>query len=118
MYGIDSSGNLLSPLNIPDPLLRVELLREIRLAQIDSKYRRESKEWQSYMVQPIDTLSPDLIAWKVYQFDALKWVVMVAAGLDDTRERLQSGEILYLPSTFWLRERIREYTELCKKAAS
>ncbi len=107
MYSTESSGSRLSPLNITDPLLRAELFREIRLAQTDKKYRGD--EWGYYIIQPADIYSPELIAWKAYAVDTLKWVVMAAAGLDDTRELLEAGKRIYLPTTVWIRERIKHY---------
>lgn len=94
----------LSPLNVSDPLVRVELYREIRDAQ-DSR----PTGWVAYEVQPADALMPELIAYKVYKLDTLKWVVLIAAGLDNPRERLKEGETLYLPSTAWIRDRIKHY---------
>lgn len=110
MYSVESSGGRLSPLNIGDPLLRAELFREIRLAQTDVKYRGE--QWGFYVIQPADILMPELIAWKAYGVDTLKWVVQAAAALDDSREALQAGERIYLPTTVWLRERIKHYCEM------
>lgn len=110
MYSKDSTGDTLSPFNIQDPLLRAELFREIRLAQTDIKYR--GPDWGYYVIQPADILAPELIAWKATGVDRLKWLVMVAAELDDTRERLQAGTTIYLPTTAWLYDRIRHYKEL------
>ena len=110
MYSVESSGARLSPLNISDPLLRAELFRDIRLAQTDRKYRDD--QWGYYTVQPADMLSPELVAWKAYGIDTLKWVVMAAAGLDDTRETLTGGTRMYLPTTVWLRERIKHYCRM------
>lgn len=104
MYSIHSSGLRLSPLNISDPLLRAELFREIRLAQQDRKYR--GKEWAYYDIQPADVKSPELIAWKVYSLDTLKWLIMAAACLDNPRDLLEAGMRIYLSSTRWHRERI------------
>lgn len=108
MFSVDSSGENLSPLQISDPLLRRELYHEIQNAQLDRKYRADGY-WAYYIVQPADILLPELIAYKVYGFDQLKWVIDVAAGLDDMRDRLVSGTTLYLPSTIWLQERITYY---------
>lgn len=108
MFSIDSSGENLSPLQISDPLLRRELYYEIRLAQEEQKFR-ESGSWAYYIIQPADVLLPELIAYKVYGYDQLKWLIDIAAGLDDTRERLESGQVLFLPSTLWLQERITYY---------
>lgn len=107
MHTVKSSGQRLSPLNIPDPLLRAELFREIRLAQTDIKYR--GKQWGYYDIQPADILAPDLVAWKAYAVDTLKWVVMAAAGLDDPGEALAAGQRIYLPSAAWIRERVKYY---------
>ena len=32
---------------------------------------------------------------------------MIAAGLDDPRERLEVGSIIHLPPAVWIRERIK-----------
>ncbi len=110
MSDIASTGGRLSYLNITNRLLCVELFREIRKAQEDSAARGEN--WGAYIIQPGETLSPDLVAYKVYGIDTLKWVIMVAAYLDDPRERLPAGTTLYLPKTSYLRERIRYYESL------
>lgn len=103
---IDSTGGRLSPENIQDVLMRAELYREIRSAQ---SLADAPSGWTAYEVQAADALMPELIAYKVYRLDTLKWVVMIAACLDDPRNRLDVGKVLYLPNTAWLRERIRQY---------
>lgn len=105
---ITASGGRLSPMNIADPLMRGELYREIREAQTNSSKR--DSNWGAYTIQPGDTLSPELVALKTYGLDTLKWVILIACGLDDSRERLDDGETIYLPQAAWLRERIRYYT--------
>lgn len=112
MHSVESSGGRLSPLNIADPLLRAELFREIRHAQEDRKHRGE--EWGYYEIQPADIRAPDLIAWKAYGVDTLKWVVMAAAGMDNSRELLEAGTRIYLPSTAWIREAIKRYCDMEK----
>lgn len=107
---ISASGGRLSPLNITDTLMRTELYREIREAQANRSKR--GSEWGAYTIQPGDTLSPELVALKNYGVDTLKWVVLIAAGLDNPRERLEDGQIIYLPQAAWLRERIRYYASL------
>lgn len=111
MYSKDSSGDTLSPYNIQDPLLRAELFREIRLAQTDRKYRQDG-EWGYYVVQPSDIRSADLIAYKAYGMDTLKWLVLLAISLDDSRELMRAGTTIWLPSTSWLYDRLRYYKEL------
>lgn len=103
---IDSTGGLLSPENIQDVLTRSELYREIRAAQSRSD---APAGWSEYEVQAADALMPELIAYKVYKLDTLKWVVMIAASLDNPRDALDVGKVLFLPGLAWLRERIRYY---------
>lgn len=110
MSDIASTGGRLSYLNITDRLLRVELFREIRKAQEDSAARGEN--WGSYVIQPGDRLSPELVAYKLYGIDTLKWVIMVAAYMDDPRDPLEVGRTIYLPTTSYLRERIKYYESL------
>jgi hypothetical protein len=102
----------LSPENIVDELRRVPLYREIRerqgVATID--------DWTEYEVQPNEELSADLISYNVYKTAELKWLILIAAKLDDMRGRIVAGTILVLPSKAWVRNRIKHYTDLEKKA--
>lgn len=108
---IKSTGGRLSPLNISDPLLRAELYREIRQAQ-DNPAKLDGDYWGSYIIQVADVLSPELVAYKIYGLDTLKWVITVATGLDDTRDQLEAGTTIYVPTAAYLRERIKHYTEM------
>lgn len=95
----------LSPYNITDDLRRAELYREIRDGQ-------DNLDWPSYEIQPADTLRPELIAYKVYGTAELKWLVMIAASLDDMRELMEAGDTLRLPTTAWIRQRIKYHKAL------
>lgn len=98
----------LSPLNIEDTLMRAKLYHEIRAAQ-EEPY---PAGWRRIEIQPADALMPELLAWRAYRLDTLKWVVMIAACLDDPRERLEVGKTITLPPVAWLRERIMHYHTL------
>jgi len=90
----------LSPYNIEDPLVRAELYREIR---------KGNTAWPTYETQPGETLLPELAAFRHYGMEGLKWVVMIAAGLDEPREAMESGITLQLPPIPWIRQRINYY---------
>lgn len=90
----------LSPYNITDDLVRAELYREIKAGD---------PTWELYEVQPDEVLRPELTAYRFYNTDILKWVVLIVAGLDDLREAMESGVKLPLPPKTWIRERIRFY---------
>lgn len=93
----------LSPYNIADDLIRNELYREIRAASTD---------WTTYIIEPDETLRPDLAAYRAYGTDECKWVIMIAAKLDDPRDEMTAGTELRLPTHAWLRERIKYYQSL------
>lgn len=95
----------LSPYNIEDDLLRAELYREIRDQQ-------DLTEWSAYEVQPVEALRPELVAYNVYGTREMKWLILIAAKLDDMRDLLQAGEELRLPSPAWVRQRIKYYSGL------
>jgi len=54
-------------------------------------------------------MRPELVAYRHYGTDELKWVILVAAQLDDYREELEAGEIIHLPPSTWIREKIKFY---------
>ncbi len=91
----------LSPYNITDTLARAELYREIKAGD---------PKWSSIEVQPDEVLRPELTAYRFYQTDVLKWVVLIVAGIDDMREAMESGQKLQLPPKVWVRQRIRHYS--------
>lgn len=90
----------LSPYNVTDDLLRSDLYKEIRAG---------GEGWAEHEIQPDEVYLPELVAYRVYGTDELKWVVLIAAGLDDMREALTAGETIKLPPTVWIREKIKEY---------
>lgn len=90
----------LSPYNVADPIVRAALYREIR---------KGNGEWYRYEVQPDEVLMPELVAYRYYGTEQLKWVVLISAGMDDMRDYLPEGEIIPLPPSPWVRERIQYY---------
>lgn len=91
----------LSPYNVSHDLMRAELYREIR---------KGNPEWPVYEIQLDETLRPELAAYRHYGTDILKWVILVAARLDDYRNGIEAGARLRLPPVVWIRERIRHYS--------
>jgi len=93
----------LSPYNITDPLVRNELYREIRNGQT------QNNGWIEYEIQPDERLRPELSGYRVYGSNDMKWIILIASGLDDMRESLEEGSTIKLPPASWLRERILYY---------
>lgn len=90
----------LSPYNIQDDLIRVDLYREIKAGNPD---------WPLYEIQMDEVLRPELTAYRHYGTDSLKWVILLVAGIDDMREAMEAGVKLRLPPKVWIRQRIRYY---------
>lgn len=93
------------PDQLADPLIRARLYRDIR--RQTPRVSRDS--WMEHTVAPGEVLMPELVAFRKYGHQRFKWVVLAAAGLDDYRQLLESGELLQLPSMEWLRDRFRYY---------
>lgn len=100
----------LSPTNISAPLYRAGLYREIRDGD---------PSWATYEIQPDESLLPELTTERVYPGLGadLKWVVLIAAGVDFARMAMPVGETIALPPVAWLRQRIRHYMDVEYKAS-
>lgn len=93
----------LSPLNIEDDLLRGRFYREIQQGLSD---------WEEWEISLDEILMPELISFRYYGTQALKTIVVVAAGLDDMRGELAPGTTVKLPPIKWVRSRIRHYMDM------
>jgi hypothetical protein len=95
----------MSPYSISDPLVRAGLYREIR---------QGANDWPQYTIKPDELLMPELTAFRHYGNSELKWVVLVAAGLDNMRGELTAGQVVKLPPPIWIRQRIKYYESKVK----
>lgn len=93
----------LSAYNITDTLARADLYREIRNGQA------ANNGWTEYVIKPDERLRPELAGYRAYGSNDMKWIILIAAGLDDMRGSLEEGMTIKLPSANWLRERILFY---------
>jgi len=96
----------LSAYNITDPLVRAELYREIRNGQA------QDNGWTEYEIKPDERLRPELAGYRAYGSNDMKWIIMIAAGLDDMRGKLEEGMTIKLPGVSWIRERILYYQSI------
>ena len=76
--------------NIADPILRAENLT-------------------IYYVLPDEQYRPDLLAYRMWGIAELRWVVTLAAGLEDESQGMTVGKKLKLPPATWIREMIRHF---------
>lgn len=98
------------PDQIGDPLMRARLYRDIR-----RQTPRVSRDaWHRHTVAPSEVLMPELVAYRVYGSKRFKWVVLVAARLDNYCRSLESGVELRLPTVEWLRDRLRHYDNMAE----
>ena len=97
-----ATNSRLSPYEITDDLVRAELYREIRTG---------APGWTEYTINPDEALFPELVSQRAYGIDQLKWCILIAAGIDNMRERLPVGSTIKLPPIVWVRQRIKYYSE-------
>ncbi|WP_277268301.1 hypothetical protein [Pantoea septica] len=90
--------------NISDPVLRALLRQEVMK-------KCESSDQNLYVryVRPDEAYRPDLLAYRLWGVHELRWVVTLAAGLEDESEAMTIGQKLYLPPAVWIREMIRHF---------
>ena len=91
----------LNAYNVSDDLIRAELYKEIR-----DGAENMAEGWTEYEIQPAERLSPELVSYRFYGTDALKWVGLIVSDLDDYREGLPVGETIFLPPIAHIRRRI------------
>ena len=97
----------LDPRVISHELVRAQLYRDIRGGDL---------EWPVYTIRDDEVHLPELIAARHYGSDNLKWVVMIAAGLDDMGVKMTPGEDIQLPPQAWVRSRIKSYVDMEAKS--
>lgn len=62
-----------------------------------------------YYVLPDEQYRADLIAYRVWGIEELRWVVTLAAGLEDESQGMMVGQKLKLPPATWVREMVRHF---------
>ncbi|EIA0033893.1 hypothetical protein K6Z85_004474 [Salmonella enterica] len=90
--------------NITDPILRAELRKEV-LAMCESN----DQNLTNYYVLPDEEYRPDLLAFRVWGTEDLRWVVTLASGNEDESQPMVIGRKLKLPPAAWIREMIRHF---------
>lgn len=90
--------------NIADPILRAELRKQV-MAMCQSN----DQNLTPYEVRMDEQYRPDLLAWRMWGIHELRWVVTLAAGLEDESEGMTIGRKLKLPPAAWVREMIRHF---------
>ena len=88
--------------NISDPILRADL-RKVLMLMCESN----DKNLTIYYVLPDEQYRPDLLAYRMWGIAELRWVVTLAAGLEDESQGMTVGKKLKLPPAPWIREKIR-----------
>lgn len=97
----------LDELRIDDAIIRSYLRREmIKKAgdfADDEVFSREIYVDEEYRA--------DLLAYRAYGTESLRWVPVLICKIDGETDPLPVGDIIRLPSAAWISERIRHYTD-------
>lgn len=91
--------------NVSDPVLRALLRQEVM-----KKCESNDQNLYVHYVRPDEQYRPELLAYRLYSgIHQLRWVVTLAAGLEDESEPMTIGQKLTLPPAVWIREMIRHF---------
>jgi len=93
--------------SVEDLILRAYLHREI----IQQSERFDDENNFTYTIKPDEKYRPDLASYRAYGTVELRWVINRIAGHESELEPLQAGQDLSLPSTAFIRDRVRHYVE-------
>lgn len=92
--------------NIEDPVLRSYMRRVVK--QMCDSY---DPNLTPHYVTADESYAPDLIASRVYGSETLRWVVTLAAGLEDEADPIAVGTLLKFPPAAWIREQIIHFSD-------
>jgi hypothetical protein len=90
---------------IDDPIIRA-YMRKVVLEMCNSY----DENLTSHYVTSDEVYRPDLLSYRVYGTADLRWVVLLAGGVEDEAEGLAEGELLKFPPAAWIREQIRKFS--------
>lgn len=95
----------LDELRIEDPIIRSYLRREV----IKKIGDFSEDEITPYDINVDEEYRPDLLSFRVYETESLRWLPSLLCKTDGETDPLPVGEIIRLPSAKWISERIRHY---------
>ncbi|HFU2857304.1 TPA: baseplate protein [Enterobacter cloacae] len=93
--------------SVEDPIIRAYLHREI----IRQSERYDDDTNFIYTIKSDEVYRPDLVAYRAWGSEDLRWVINVLAGNEAETDPLPVGQDLTLPSAAFIRDRVRHYTE-------
>lgn len=93
--------------SVEDPIIRSYLHKDI--IQQASRYDNETNF--VYTVKADERYRPDLLAYRAWGSADLRWAIDVLAGIESETEGLPVGTDLTLPSTAFIRDRVRHYVD-------
>lgn len=97
----------LSDLQIDD-----DVIRSMLYADVLAHCRDESEtDVLTHGVLLDEEYRPDLVAYRVYGNEVMRWAVSLVADVEDEADPLPVGQTLRLPTAAWVRERIRHYVD-------
>ena len=93
--------------SIEDPIIRAYMHREIiRQAEL---YDDENNF--TYTIKPDEVYRPDLVAYRAWGAEDLRWAVVAIVGHESELEALPVGQDFTFPNAAFIRDRVRHYTD-------
>lgn len=96
----------LSDQNIEDVILRADfyqrILNYIKSPDADVRARR---------IRPDEEWRVDLLSYRLYRTDELRWLVSLICGVEDEADPLPVGEEFLFPPSAWIRREMRRFID-------
>lgn len=97
---------------LSDMQIEDDIIRSLLYADVLAHCRDDSEQdVVTHDVMLDEEYRPDLLAFRVYGTDVMRWAVSLVADVEDESDPLPVGVKLRLPSAAWVRERIRHYMD-------
>ena len=100
-----SAYSRLDDRSIADPIIRSFMHNEVV-----AKSTSRDIDLMNYDILPDEEYRPDLVAFRIWGVEELRWAVRIIAGTEAEYDPLPIGTTLTVPSMAWLRDRLRHYT--------
>ncbi|MGL5538836.1 baseplate protein [Aeromonas veronii] len=97
---------------LSDMLITDDILRSYLYAAVLAMVRDHAEtDVITYEIRPDEEYRADLLAHRAYGTAELRWVVKLVVGVDDEADPLPVGTSIRLPSSAWVREKIRHFLD-------
>lgn len=94
---------------LDDRYIDDDVIRSFMHNEVVAKSTSQDIDLKSHDITPDEEYRPDLVAYRIWGTEELRWAVRIIAGTEAEWDPLPVGAIIYAPPLAWLRDRIRHF---------